>query len=174
MKYILICLAFLCTFKLLAQEVTTLSRKESKFAKTLFPETAITKELKIHAQDTAGWDVLRAGDRIYQVWQQDQLHGFLLSTQAMGRYEYFDYLLAFDAELSVLGLTIITYRSSHGAAICQRRWLDQFIGYSGEELRLGKEIDSLSGATISADALIRDLKRCHRLMIRLKEKDWIP
>jgi len=173
MRYLFLLLALFGVQGAMAQERVQLSKKESRFVYALFPQEAIPEKLKIQVQDTAGWEVIRAGDLIYQVRQQDQLYGYLLSTRAKGRYDYFDYLLAFDPDFSVLGLSITTYRSSHGAAICQNRWLSQFTGYSGEELRLGKEIDAVSGATISAEALVRDLKRCHQFMIRLKEMDLI-
>jgi len=172
-RYLFILLALLGLQGALAQETAQLSKKESKFIETVFPEGAIPDELNFHVQDTAGWGVFRTGDRICLVGQQGKLYGYLLWSRAMGRYDYFDYLLAFDTDLSVLGVSITTYRSSHGAAICQKRWLSQFIGYSGEELHLGKEIDAVSGATISAEALVRDLKRCHQFMIRCKEMDLI-
>lgn len=139
----------------------------------MFAEEAQQKELLSPDQDSAAGGTEGSGDRIFLVKHQDQVLGYLLSTRAMGRYDYFDYLLAFDTDIKVLGLTIITYRSSHGAAICQKKWLSQFKGYSGEELRLGKEIDAVSGATISATSLIQDLNRCFQILIRLKEEGHI-
>ena len=99
--------------------------------------------------------------------------GYLLSTRALGRYDYFDYLLAFAPDFSVLGITITVYRSSHGAAICQKKWLSQFEAYAGEELTLGKEIDAVAGATISATSMVKDIKRCYHLMITLTEEGII-
>ena len=163
---------FICSLAM-SQGPVPLSKKETKFMNTMFAEEAKPKELVIPVQDSAAGGADGTSDRIYLVKQQDQVLGYLLSTRAMGRYDYFDYLLAFDADISVLGLTIITYRSSHGAAICQKKWLSQFKGYSGEELRLGKEIDAVSGATISATALIQDLHRWHQVMINLKEEGHI-
>lgn len=133
----------------------------------MFPAGALADEFSVPAPDSMVPGLLGAGDRIFQVIQQEQVLGYLLSTRAMGRYDYFDYLVAYAPDLSVLGLSVITYRSSHGAAICQKKWLSQFRGYSGEELRLGKEIDALSGATISANAMVGDLRRCYDLMIAL-------
>jgi len=114
-----------------------------------------------------------AGDRAFLLRHEDLVPGYLLSTRAMGRFEYFDYLLAFAPDFSVLGLTITVYRSSHGAAICQKKWLSQFEDYAGEELILGKEIDAVAGATISATALVKDMQRCYQLMISLKEEGII-
>ena len=64
-------------------------------------------------------------------------------------------------------MVVTTYRSSHGAGICSKGWLKQFRGYHGEEIRLGKEIDSISGATISASSLVEDIQRGYKQMEEL-------
>jgi hypothetical protein len=173
MRYILLILGLFSFSVALAQEQIPLTKKESRFVKAMFSEGAYPEELNVPAQDTSIRSALRDGDRVYLIRLKDQVSGYLLSTSAMGRYDYFDYLLAFNPDLSVLGLTITTYRSPHGAAICQKKWLSQFKGYSGEELRLGKEIDAVSGATISATSLLKDLRRCNQILIRLKAEGYI-
>jgi Na+-translocating ferredoxin:NAD+ oxidoreductase RnfG subunit len=42
--------------------------------------------------------------------------------------------------------------------IGSRKWLKQYSGYSGGELKYGKDIQTISGATISANALTRDIQ----------------
>ena len=107
------------------------------------------------------------GDCLYRISEQDIIRGYLLSTRARGRFEDFDYSVIFSADKAVRQVIITAYRSTHGAAICQKKWLSQFDGYSGGELELGKDIDGVSGGTISATALIRDLGRCHGLISSL-------
>jgi len=173
MKYISI-IFFLVNFTLVfSQGHVDLAKKEQKFVQSVFQEglTAEAIELTDHELALAG--SLREGERFYLLRQEDVVFGYLLSTRAMGRYDYFDYLLAYAPDLSVRGLTITVYRSSHGAAICQKKWLSQFEAYAGEELTLGKEIDAIAGATISATALTKDVKRCYQIMIALKEEGII-
>ena len=148
----------------LSQDHNLLTKKETKFVSGIFQEGSSATEITESLQD---------GDRAFLLRHQDIVVGYLLSTRAMGRFEYFDYLLAFAPDYTVLGLTITVYRSSHGAAICQKKWLSQFEAYAGEELTLGKDIDAVAGATISATALVRDMKRCYQLMISLKEEGII-
>jgi Na+-translocating ferredoxin:NAD+ oxidoreductase RnfG subunit len=156
-----------------SQDHNLLTKKEAKFVSGIFQEGSTAEALMLPDQNTALTGSLPNGDRVYLLRQQDLMLGYLLSTRAKGRYEYFDYLLAYAPDFSVLGLTITVYRSSHGAAICQKKWLSQFEAYAGEELTLGKEIDAVAGATISATALVKDMKRCYQLMIRLKEEGLI-
>jgi hypothetical protein len=157
----------------LSQDHNLLTKKEAKFVSGIFQDGSTAEALMITDQNTEITESLLDGDRAFLLRHQDLVLGYLLSTRAMGRFEYFDYLLAFAPDFSVLGLTITVYRSSHGAAICQKRWLSQFEAYAGEELTLGKEIDAVAGATISATALVKDMKRCYQLMISLKEEGII-
>ncbi len=157
----------------LAQDHNLLTKKEAKFVSGIFQEGSSAEAIILPDQDNAFAGSLMAGDRAFLLRHEDLVLGYLLSTRAMGRFEYFDYLLAFAPDFSVLGLTITVYRSSHGAAICQKKWLSQFEDYAGEELILGKEIDAVAGATISATALVKDMKRCYQLMISLKEEGII-
>ncbi len=65
-------------------------------------------------------------------------------------YEFFDYFILFDASAKVLSVRIYNYEATHGQEITVKKWLNQFIGYNGsEELTVGKNIDAVSGATIS-------------------------
>ncbi len=49
--------------------------------------------------------------------------------------------------------------ATHGQEITARGWLKQFIGYNGSEsLKVDKNIDTISGATISVYAITSDIK----------------
>ncbi len=173
MKFLSLIFCLISFSWVFSQEYVDLTKKEQKFVKGVFQEDFTAEVIVLRDQDIelAGlkWD----DDRIYLLRQKDEVLGYLLSTRAMGRYDYFDYLLAFSPDLSVRGLTITVYRSAHGAAICQKKWLSQFEAYIGEELTLGKEIDAVAGATISATSLVKDIKRCYHFMITLKEEGII-
>lgn len=165
---------FLINFSLtFAQENEVLTKREEKFLKGIFQEGSKAEAIITSDQDFSFFGSMITGDRIYILKRQDEIIGYLMATRALGRYDYFDYLLAYGPDLTVRGLIITVYRSSHGAAVCQKKWLSQFEGYAGEDLTLGKEIDAVSGATISAASLVKDLKRCYQLMNELKEKGII-
>lgn len=79
--------------------------------------------------------------------------------------EYFDYFILFDSEKKVKLVRVYNYAATHGQEVAVKRWLDQFAGYdSGKPLRVGKEIDAISGATISVYAIVADLQEKIRLL----------
>lgn len=76
-----------------------------------------------------------------------------------GTSEYFDYFILFDCNKSIRSVRVFNYQATHGAEVTTPGWLRQFVGYRGEKtLRAGKEIDVISGATVSVDALVEDVQ----------------
>lgn len=74
-------------------------------------------------------------------------------------FEYFDYFFVTDATGKVMQVKVFNYRATHGHEIMSSGWLRQFIGYSGEnELIYGKDIEAISGATVSANAINDDIQ----------------
>jgi len=76
-----------------------------------------------------------------------------------GESEFFDYYIFFDTAASVQRVKIYNYQASHGQEVTSTNWLKQFKNYDGkEELVAGKNIDAISGATISVDATTFDIE----------------
>jgi len=82
-------------------------------------------------------------------------------------FEYFDYYILYDHEGHVTRVKVFNYMATKGQEITARGWLKQFSGYDGEaNLRVGKEIDGISGATISVYAITADLEKKTQLLQR--------
>lgn len=118
-------------------------------------------------------EYLNPGDCIYRILANEELQGYLLSTNAKGRFDHFDYSVIFSKNKTVQKVIVTVYRSTHGAAICQKNWLSQFEGYAGGALELGADIDAVSGGTISATSMVKDIERCH-LLISSLDADLVP
>jgi hypothetical protein len=73
--------------------------------------------------------------------------------------EFFDYFIFFDSIATVQLVKIFNYEATHGQEVTSSNWLKQFKNYSGkEELVVGKNVDAISGATISVDATTFDIE----------------
>ncbi|TLX77646.1 FMN-binding protein [Labilibacter sediminis] len=85
--------------------------------------------------------------------------GCSIDRDIKGPSEYFDYFILFDEKAEVKLVKIFNYAATHGHEVTSKGWLKQFLGHeNGEELEVGKNIDSISGATISVYALTSDVK----------------
>ena len=85
--------------------------------------------------------------------------------------EYFDYFILFDAGCMVRQIRVYNYQATHGQEITAAGWLRQFIGYNGEkELNAGKNIDAISGATISVEGITYDIQDKTNLLRQLVQE----
>jgi Na+-translocating ferredoxin:NAD+ oxidoreductase RnfG subunit len=74
--------------------------------------------------------------------------------------EYFDYFVLYNTEGVVQLVKVYNYQATHGQEITAASWLKQFIGYrSKTKLNTGKDIDAISGATISVEGIVADIQQ---------------
>lgn len=74
------------------------------------------------------------------------------------RSEFFDYFILFDSVAKILALQIYNYEASHGQEITVKGWLKQFVGFNADkQLTVGKDIDVVSGATVSVHSITDDV-----------------
>ncbi|MUP38793.1 FMN-binding protein [Labilibaculum euxinus] len=99
----------------------------------------------------------------------DKLMGFACFASSKGKNDFFDYMVLFNENLEIQKVVVLIYRSSYGGEIMAKSWLKQFIGkIRGEEMEFGKDIDGISGATISAPAMAKGVKSVSLLLSELK------
>ncbi len=79
--------------------------------------------------------------------------------------EYFDYYIFFDSAKTVKQVEVFNYQATHGYEITAKGWLKQFAGFSGKDsLVINKDIDGISGATISVYAITSDIQEKTRML----------
>ena len=86
--------------------------------------------------------------------------GFFIVDEVVGKHELITYALGLNADGSIRQIEILDYREPYGFEIRNERWRRQFIGKRfGAPLRIGHEIQIISGATISCTHLTDGVKR---------------
>jgi Na+-translocating ferredoxin:NAD+ oxidoreductase RnfG subunit len=102
------------------------------------------------------------GDYVY-LWlicDSDSISGFAILDNVYGKSMPITFLTIFDYSGSITLVDIIRYREPFGGAIASRNWLDQFIGKNSEDnFTFGKNIDSITGATISVGSVTKGIKK---------------
>jgi len=79
--------------------------------------------------------------------------------------EYFDYFILFDSAGSVEQVTVFNYAATHGHEVSAKGWLKQFNGFNGSTmLEVGKNVDAISGATISVYGITEDIQSKTKLL----------
>jgi Na+-translocating ferredoxin:NAD+ oxidoreductase RnfG subunit len=96
----------------------------------------------------------------------------LVTIDFNGEFEYFDYFILFDSQNRIITTRVYNYEATHGAEITAKGWLNQFSGYDGtKNLRIGKEVDSISGATISVFGMVTDVQGKTAMLNRIRPTD---
>lgn len=105
----------------------------------------------------------RQRGKTQQVWRalrNGELLGWVFLDDVIGKHEFITYALAVSPGGTVNGLEVISYRETHGDEVREAGWRGQFTNKSlSDELKLGKDIDNISGATLSCRNLTDGVRR---------------
>jgi hypothetical protein len=97
-------------------------------------------------------------DTFYSILEDDSIIGYLAVTDAPSKFHRFDYYVLFDDKEEILKVEVLHYRENYGGEICSKNWLKQFVGIDTENYSsYSREIDGISGATISVNSLKHNL-----------------
>ena len=93
------------------------------------------------------------------VWKTSQ-GGWFIVDQVIGKHEHIDMAVALNADGSVKGLEVMTYRETYGDEIRHPKWREQFHGKNAtDQLKLGNQIRNISGATLSCRHVTEGINR---------------
>ena len=90
----------------------------------------------------------------------DKLLGLFVLDHVIGKHLFIDYAVALDTNGRVMRVEILQYRESYGGEVRESSWLAQFVGKtSSSALKVGGDIRSISGATLSSLHVTEGVKR---------------
>lgn len=98
--------------------------------------------------------VTTARGTVLRVVRHDSLLGHAVVRDVRGKDQPITFLLAVDRAGEVLDVDILVYREPYGGEVAYESWRRQFRGRSAQDsVRIGHPIRSISGATISSNAV---------------------
>lgn len=133
--------------------------READAAHELFAPTAtatrqaleLTEPERASLGKALGW---RVDGRTYpylEVRNRSELVGMIFLLDVIGQSEPITFAVAVTSAGKIQGVRVMVYRETHGDEIEAQRFRAQFVGKSAKDaLTLGKDIDAISGATISS------------------------
>jgi FMN-binding protein len=97
---------------------------------------------------------------VLRVSRADSLLGFAAIGNVLGKDLPITFLVAIDPTDRLKDVDILVYREPYGGEVAYEPWRRQFRGKSvNDSLRVGREIRSISGATISVHAVTLGVRR---------------
>jgi len=102
---------------------------------------------------------------VYVGARQGMLDGYAVISAEVGKFKPITFLTALDRDRRVRSVAIMVYRESHGGEVRSPRFLRQFEARERDSsFRLHRDIINISGATMSASALCRGVKKVLHVM----------
>ena len=96
------------------------------------------------------------GERVWKTAKGD----WFIVDEVVGKHEMVKYALAINADGTIKGIEIMEYVESYGYEVGEASWRNQFVGKSSDApLKLNKDIQNISGATLSCKHLTDGVKR---------------
>ncbi len=104
---------------------------------------------------------------VWTLFDSDSLYGIGVLDNVIGKSMPITFLVVFNLEGLIIHSEIIKYREPYGGEVSSRNWLRQFYTkYNNSSFKVGKEIDGISGATISVNSVSRGI---HKLALLVPE-----
>jgi Na+-translocating ferredoxin:NAD+ oxidoreductase RnfG subunit len=98
--------------------------------------------------------------RVWQARRDDTLLGYVVTDAVIGKFELIDYAVALSPTGEIRDVEVLAYRESHGQEVRGQAWRAQFAGKSASApLRVGEDVQNISGATLSCTHLTDGIHR---------------
>lgn len=102
---------------------------------------------------------IRVTEKEISAWRAKN-GGVLFVDQVVGKHEFITYALGVNADGTVRGVEVLIYRENYGDEVRDGQWRAQFVGKAhGAELKLKRDIQNISGATLSCRHITDGIKR---------------
>ena len=166
---ILLLLINVLSMQAFAIDPVALDQKLDKIIKKDLKLENFTKEQSVISHEQFEKAGIGLHDQIFKL-TADGYKGFYIIEQAMGRFHDFTYVVFFSKDLEIQLIRVVEYGEEHGVEITQKKWLQQFIGKTpNDQLIFKKNIDAISGATISGTSITESIDRLLRYVSILRE-----
>ena len=115
---------------------------------------------RIFGADARATPLVVNADTVYRIAHTDSLLGFAVVREVRGKDQPITFLVATDSTDRLKDIDILVYREPYGGEVAYDAWRRQFRGKSADDkLEVGRDIRSISGATISVNAVTLGVRR---------------
>jgi Na+-translocating ferredoxin:NAD+ oxidoreductase RnfG subunit len=118
-----------------------------------------------------GWRIEGKTYRYGVVSADQAVLGTIFLLDMIGQSQPISFAVAIGADGTVHDVRVMTYRETHGEEIEDRRFRKQFVGRTLKDpIALGKDVDAISGATISSRSETLAVKKALGLFEIMKQR----
>ena len=131
----------------------------------------LDSELKALVQNRVKQRFYRDELYYWTISNNDTTIAYALMDNVLGKSMPITFLLILNNEGSILATEVIKYREAYGGEVGNKNWLAQFINSTEtSQFKVGKNIDGISGATISVNSLSKGIQKIAVLFPLIKDR----
>lgn len=135
-----------------------------------FRKLDLTPDSKKRIEIMVGQRFFRNSIYTWKISINNTTVGYALLDNVIGKSLPITFLVIFNLEGIILSTHVVKYRESIGGEISNWRWNRQFSGRNYQSsFSVGNDIDGISGATISVNAMTRGIHKLTLLMEIIRE-----
>ena len=128
-------------------------------------------ELKVLVQNKVKQRFYRDELYYWNISNNDTTIAYALMDNVLGKSMPITFLVILNNEGNILASDVIKYREAYGSEVGNKNWLAQFTHFSDTtDFKVGKNIDGISGATISVNSLLKGIQKMTVLFPFIKDK----
>lgn len=165
-------LAFAAPLPLVARAETYLS--EPQAAAVLFPGVKLEPSVVEMSADEAARVAKESGERVrdrhVRLWRGPKGETMIVD-KVLGKHELITYAVAIGSDGKIRGLEILEYQETYGGEVRKADWRKQFVGKTSKDpIKVDKDIQNISGATLSSVHVTNGVRRVLRTYELLKAR----
>lgn len=124
------------------------------------PPKVTASMTRIYGRDVVAAPLVVNTDTAFRVTRGDVVLGFAVVRNVKGKDQPITFLVVIDTTDRLKDIDILVYREPYGGEVAYDAWRRQFRGKSATDtLEVGRQIRSISGATISVNAVTLGVRR---------------
>ena len=148
-------------FKTLISKDISFKMKKYKIPKSLKNEIQKKAKQRFYKKWLYFWKIKDKNNKIY----------YSFVDNVMGKQYPITFMVVFDDKANIIFSKILKYRNSKGMVLKNSSWLKQFLNKNSKSsFVLDKDIDGVSGATISSKALTKGFHKLSILISKIIKK----
>lgn len=142
-----------------------LSEHFAKSERVSFEKVGLDGPQRARIEQRLGRSLAKSGYTFYVASTRGKVDGYALFDEERGQHELISFATFFDAAGEITRVEVVAYREPYGDGIRAERFRRQFVGRrAASGFRPNKDIDAISGATISSRSMCAGVKRASVLL----------
>ena len=120
----------------------------------------LDKQMKKEVENQVKQKFYRNKLYYWTISQDDTSIAYAILDNVIGKSMPITFMVILNIDGDIINTNVVKYREAYGGEVGNKGWLQQFINFNNNsDYNIGKDIDGISGATISVKSISKGMKK---------------